>query len=625
MINRNSYKQYRGLFILIGVIMMLHCAPPYRYDHPNAALGYLKGFLEAKGIPVKNVYWNLILYKEIMNWEERMAGSHPIFMKLDAFYTTATFVSKHLLAGPRTSAKTPFDTFFSSFLTEEEVSELITSVKNKIDQYIKEHNLHKAQCAGFTFKSQQWLMNSYIMSRLKEMNPDIPIVIGGITNEAQGRKFMNVFPLVDFAIWGEGEYPLFHLVESLEDGTPLEKVPQLIYRDTEIVSTYQGSNHGNLDEYPFADHSDYFPALEQFVPTHVTVFIPIWGSRACPWNTCRFCVDNEDYQYRARSPENIIEEILFQSENYNIDTFAFVDSELPGNKKRFKTLLKYLIQLSAERNEPYHFFGEVSPIFIDPETVTAMRLASFIGIQIGFEAVTDALLEKMQKRQKFAHNIQALKLGLRYHLNIGGRFILREIPTESVEDILESCRNLKFLRFLFNTYSIGPSLFLLYKDSPFYNEMSEKEREAWNYNPYWIEISPTGLIPESDRFEFFGFSRERPCHSLWDDFEMMLNFYTRQTYSYTWIEYTHGSFSEEKGPKTYHFSLDRDETDLLIFCDLVKSLHEVKKEFSHIPEDNLVKIMHTLNQVGFLYYDRDMHAIISVLDATEREPASQTL
>ena len=603
--------------------MMLHCAPPYRYDHPNAVLGYLKGFLEAKGIPVKNVYWNLILYKEIMNWEERMAGFHPVFTKMPPFYATTLFVYRRLsVKDSRAFAKTPLDAFFSSILTEEEISDLVTLVKNKIDWYIKENNLQKAQCAGFPLKTHQWLISHYVMCRLKEMNPDMAIVIGGITNEAQGRKFMKIFPQCDFAVWGEGEYPLFHLIEALEEGTSFEKVPQLIYRDTELVSTYQRPHHENLDEYPFADHSDYFPALERFVPGKPRIFMPIWGSRACPWNKCKFCVENDEYTYRARAPENIVEEIRFQSETHNIDTFAFIDSELPGNKKRFKTLLKYLIQLSAERNEPYHFFGEVSPIFIDPETVIAMRLASFMAIQTGFEAVTDELLRKMQKRQKFAHNIQALKLGIKYHLNIGGRFILRGIPTETTEDILESCRNLRFLRFILGSYTISPTLFVMHKGSIFYDEMPEEERESWNYNQLWTEVRFTELIPESDRFEFFGFFKERPYHSLWDDFEMMLNFYKQQNYSYTWIEYGNGSFIEEKGPQTYQFTLDRDETDILIFCDLVKSYREVKEKFSHMSEERLRSILYTLNEVGFLYYDENMDTIISVLDITQKESVS---
>jgi radical SAM superfamily enzyme YgiQ (UPF0313 family) len=594
--------------------MMLHCGPPYRPDLANSAIGYLKGFLEVKGIPVKNVYWNLILLQEIQEFNKGM--EFPGGSELFTVYAVTTYLWRHLMAEDSHDKK-PIDPIFSSVLSREELSQLIELARNKIDRYITENNLYKTSIAGFTMKSYQWFLNSHVISRLKELNPDMTIVMGGISDADQGRKFLKIFPQCDFAIWGEGEYPLFYLIESLEEGEPLEKVPQLIYRDDgNIISNSLFDEHSDLDEYPFADHSDYFDTLQRLPPI-MRPIIPIWGSRSCPWNKCKFCSLNEGYSYRSRSLENIMEEIEFQTQKYNCDNFYFVDTELPGSKKRFKTLLKHLIQLSAERNEPYHFFGGMSPIFIDPETANLMRLASFESMQVGFEAVTDALLEKMQKRQKFAHNIQVLKLGKRYQLNLDALNVIRGIPTETLEDILESCNNLKFLRFLFDTYTLLSCSFALYKGSPFYNEMPEKEREAWNYNPYWIEIAPTRLIPEPDRFEFLGFFK--PQHGLWDDFEMVMKFYKQQNYTYTWIEYPNGSFIEEKGPKTYRFTLDRDETDILIFCDLVKSFREVKEKFSHIPEARLRDILHTLNKVGFLYYDRNMDTIISVLDMTERE------
>jgi hypothetical protein len=45
--------------------MILHCTPPYTLDIPNPAIGYLKGFLKALGIPVKNIYWNAVLASTI--------------------------------------------------------------------------------------------------------------------------------------------------------------------------------------------------------------------------------------------------------------------------------------------------------------------------------------------------------------------------------------------------------------------------------------------------------------------------------------------------------------------------------------------------------------------------------
>ena len=327
---------------------MLHCTPPYIIDIPNPALGYLKGFLEAKGIPVKNIYWNLVLFQEIQEFNK---GMEHLDSNLFSNSAITILVSRYLMAKNSNRRKLLDDPFFLLIRSREELSQLIDAIVTKIDQYIRENNLHKAEYAGFTFKSQQWFMGSYIGSRLKEMNPDMNIVIGGMFNEDQARAFMNVFHQADFAIWGEGEYPLFHLIEALKEGKDLNKVPQLVYRDKDIVSTHQSQERVTLDEYPFADHSDYFSALEKFVPGTTRVMVPIWGSRGCPWNKCKFCVLNEKYSYRVRSPENVVAEIEYQA-THNVDTFFFVDTDFAGNKKRFKTLLKCLIQLSEKRNEP---------------------------------------------------------------------------------------------------------------------------------------------------------------------------------------------------------------------------------------------------------------------------------
>ncbi|MBU7014534.1 MAG: radical SAM protein [Theionarchaea archaeon] len=604
--------------------MILNCMPPYRWDISNPALGYLKGFLEAKGINVQNVYWNLILFQEIMKYG-RIMKDLPMLSKLPPFYVFTVLICKHLLIKDNWNFnKTPLDVFFSSFFPKGKIEELVTSIEDKIDQYIGDNNLHKATLAGFTLKTRQWMMSYYLIHRLKEMNPEIKILVGGIRSESQGYSFMNLFPLADFAIWGEGEFPLLYLTRALEENTDIRDVPQLIYRkDTTAHSTQKNSEFLDLDLYPFADHSDYFSTLRTYLPREMRILIPIWGSRSCPWNKCKFCVLNEEYSYHARSPENVIEEIRFQSNRHHIDSFIFVDNEFPGNKKRFRILLKALSKLSASRREPYHFFGEISPIFLDSETGRYIRFASFTSLQIGFEALTDSLLRKMEKRHRFAHNIQALKLGSQYNLRIDYLNILQGIPTETEEDILESCVNLRFLRFLLRTHALNLIPFVLYKGSVFYDEMSEEERKDWNFDQFWAEIHPTGLVPVSDRFEFSGFHRERPHHALWDDFEMMMKSYVQENCSYIWIEYEDGSFIEEKGSSTCTYVLDRDETDLLVFCDSIKTLRQVKQKFKHKKEEDLLETLNTLREAGLVYYDKDMHTIISIVEAWRRELAPQ--
>lgn len=600
--------------------MILHSTLPFRQDIPNPALGYLKGFLQARGFSVQNVYWNLVLARALMDLH-RTLEKYIKDTGVSSIPSITLFLCRNLLSNPK-KTRTTLDLVYSSAVPEREISSMVSSFRSQIDQHIEQYNLYKTPVAGFTLKTYQWPLSLYIIDRLKELNPDISIVVGGITTEGQAHHFLKILTHADFAIWGEGEYPLFHLLRAMKEDEDFDNVPNLVYRDknkTTLLSTEKTSEYPDLDSYPFADHSDYFMSFKRFIPVQMPILIPIWGSRSCPWNKCKFCVLNEEYHYRTRSPESILEEIEVHHKKHNIDSFIFVDTELPGNRKRFKKLLRMLIESSITRKRPYHFFAEISPVFIDEETARMMQLASFSSIQIGFEAMTDTLLEKMQKRHRFAHNIQALKLGNKYDLKITGVNIIKDIPPETGEDVKESCDNLEFLRFLLKRYPLSLIFLMLFKDSLFYSEVSEEDRKFWNEDLFWEEIAPTDLVSESDRFELFGFCKSSPTHHhLWNAFENVMMSYAQQNRSYKWMEYPDGSFVEEKGPKILRYTFDRDETDILIFCDKIRTFSEVKKKFTHLSEDNLRKILHSLKEAGMLYYDKDCNTIISVLEAAKR-------
>jgi radical SAM superfamily enzyme YgiQ (UPF0313 family) len=595
--------------------MILNCAPPHRYDTPHPGLGYLKAFLEDKGISTKNVYWNLVLSEEIEKFK-RGLGHHQELMNSVSTYDIAVMVWKFL----NESEKMGSDPVLSSAFSKGELNQVVQSLKNKIDWYIQENHLDKSDSNGFIMKSHQWFINSIIMSRLKEMNPDTHIIIHGIMNEEEGRAFMKVFPHIDFAVWGEDEF-LHDLVRAVKENTDITQVPNLVFRNgKELLSTeFKKYPCPNLDEYPFADYTDFFDTLKCFMPHIEKITIPVWGSRSCPWNKCRFCVLNKRYPYRTRSPLNIVEEIEYQSQKHDSKTFIFVDSDFAGSKKRLKSLLECIIKASVVQEEPYQFIGTLSPLFIDSETAQSLNHACFTFILVGFEAVTDNVLRKVQKRHQFAHNIQMLKSAHQYGLNVGALNILKGIPMEMTEDILESCHNLRFLRFLLHEYRLFSTPFILQKGSIYYDEMSEDEKELWNYDKSWAEIAPSKIIQEEDRFEFFGFYKERTVHQLWDEFERVLTLYTLQNRTYTWVNHDNGSLLEEKGPKTYRYTLDRNETDILIFCDSIRRISEVKERIS-MDEDSLFKMMHALKEAGLLYYDKNMRTIISVVEAWKMEP-----
>jgi radical SAM superfamily enzyme YgiQ (UPF0313 family) len=595
--------------------MILHCTPPYWYKMPNAALGYLKGFLEARGISVTNVYWNVVLSKRILRFCKDMGDKSGVMESFPSEFIIF-YIGRHLLTGDH-SSQTTADQVFSSIYTKEEINEVVHGIRDDIDRYIKSHNLDKVELSGFTVKTYQWLMGSYIMSRLKEMNPDMSIVMGGIYNEDQAHAFMRVFPQCDFAVWGEGEYPLYSLVKAVNT-KDISQVPHLVYRQGKnIVSTKAPDECLSSDEYPFADHTDYFTIMKKVDPFNKSLKLPIWGTRACNWNKCKFCALNEGYTYRARSPHNIVEEMEYQSEKYKIDEFFFTDSDIAGNKKRFMTLLTLLIESIRKRKRPYRIVTEISPQYIDQETVVPMKRAGFYEVQAGFEAISESLLEKMQKRQKLVHNLQAMKIARQKNLHITNINIIRGIPTETAEDIKETCTNMRLLRFIASNLRPTPTYFFLIDKSPFYNGMSDIDREKWNESLYWEEIAPSNMIADEDRFRFFMFYQDTLNHyQLWNNFENLLRFYADVEYSYTWVKTPEGSLVEEKGLRTIEYKLDQNETNILVFCDTIRSLSELEKEFPHLREDELTRVLTRFQDAAFLYMDRDGNCI-SILDATQ--------
>lgn len=596
----------------------LHCNVPYDPDMPNAAIGYLKGFLKEKGVETRNIYWNLILREDVRFFTSKFRNSFPDMESIFEEYTSVYMLSK--LLKPRTYERTLLDSYLKNIFPEHIISSRLEALVKKIEAYITSEKLLNCDVAGFTMKTYQWISNYIIIKMMKKINPDLKVLIGGLGSPTQAKEFLKVLKDVDYVIWGEGEYPMLDFLSFLDGEKREDEVPNFVYRhEDRLKSTYEidTSVLPPLDSYPFADHYDYFKTLSDMKLEGIALVAPIWGSRSCHWNRCKFCNFNKGYSFRERSPENILREIAHQSEKHKIDRFMFTDSDVTGsNKGRLKKLLELIYESSSQRKKLYNLWGAFSPIFIDRENSRLLKLAGFDAVDIGYEAMTDTLLSKMRKRHSFAHNIQILKLGEEFGLNIGGLNVIRGIPNEEASDVIESVYNLRFIRFFLSKYDIKPHNSLtLFKDSPFYEDVSAENRSKWNINPIHNGIEVTGLLKDADKFEFFGFKSGLANSYLWEKFEYLLSKLKECRFSYSWIDY--GSFSviEERGFNRLKYTPDRDKTDILLFCDTIRHFVQVKERFSHIDEIKLIGIIKALKEATLLYYDEDLSHIISCVSA----------
>jgi len=596
----------------------LHCNLPYDAYIPNAPAGYLKGFLSNHtNFQIKNIYWNLLpinIAQQLRQLTLQLQNTLGIYSKIFG----PLFLSKYLYEkNPKHLSNSPIAAVLDSpFFTYFDVKKISLDFKKYIDDNIEKMALYNIDIAGFTMKLNQFLLNYYIIRQLKLKNPDIKIVIGGIRSIEKGLEFMRIFHEVDFAIWGEGEIPFMKLSKHIDDSTAYKEIPNLIYRENnETASTYSinPTELPDIDSYPFADHSDYFNVLENNnIILEYPPRIPIWGTRSCSWNKCRFCVFSADINYRERSPENIVNEIEYQSNKHNIDHFQFCDNDIGRSRREtFDKLLDLLVESRIKNKTPYHIQAELSTIRIDRDSLKKIKQIGDVKIQIGFEALTDSLLTKMMKKQDFAYNIQTLKFCQEENFPLIALNIIRGIPTETEEDVIESIYNLKFIRFFIYNYNLYPSLLTLYKGSHYYNEISKEERESkWNYNHIWSEIDSILSVESPSKYEFIGFNRDLIHSSLWQIFESMLKQYMNNRFYYKWYVNNDGSSTiEEKCDTLFDeeiaYILNPIETEILMFCDTVKIYSEIKNHFSNLNESELQKILDQLKNSGLLYFNDD--------------------
>ncbi|KYK36177.1 MAG: hypothetical protein AYK19_09345 [Theionarchaea archaeon DG-70-1] len=594
----------------------LHASFPHHVNMPNAAVGYLKSSLsEEPHLDVTNIYWYLPP-KEILD---------PILLillnlqnkyidNLDPVVYLTAYLSKFFYTDPNKNvcAPTIIESVIDSYIPLENVEKVAQSFKDFVDYSIETDGVPDVDIAGFTVKFYQWIMSSYIWSALKEANPNITIVVGGLDTRDEAEAFMGTFKDVDYAVWGEGEIPLQELVRRINDGQSLGEVPRLAYRDKDNLH-FTDVPDTRVAPSPFADHTDYFERLKALDVT-LSPRIPIFSTRSCRWNRCKFCNVNKALYYE-RPISDTVEEIEYQSKKYDIDKFLFVDQGIGRkNDKDFEDLLRALLNSVNRRKRMYDILAEISPVRLNRTHVRMMSKIK-IGVQIGFEAVTDSLLKKMDKMHGFVENIQALKFGKDYNVDFSRLNVIRNLPEECEDDVVESVENLTYLRGFLNRYNLFLSELTLYKRARYYEEIPLEEREKrWVTNILYKEMKR--LIKEDYKWDFFGFrANNLKHHQLWDQFTGLLERFQSAHITYSWLEFSDGSslieeYNSISGRKGYR--LTAIETAILKFCDSITSLHQLKDELPHVHEHDIEDALSQLRKGRLLYIDEGKR-LISIL------------
>ncbi|MGN0220818.1 MAG: B12-binding domain-containing radical SAM protein [Prevotella sp.] len=597
---------------------------------PSPAMSVMKSQLKTKGYEVKVVYWNFHLLPAVEHYWGRSIGDYddhlvfylsPVFayvaLEMEDYEATERlreFWNKQHKEQPKSAG---------AFLVH--IQECAAMLKKIVAEVIDKYDYGHCLFAGFYQKLFQMYGADVVARLIKQKNPHTPIVLGGIDTKDEALSAMDNFLVYDYALWGEGEVTLLNLVEMLSGKMAKEDVGNFVWRgEQEIKASKSNRTFVQLDESVIPDYSDYF---EQATVKREKIRLPIEGSRGCHWARCRFCFHNEGTRYRRKSPERIAAEIRQQMEKYGIHQISFLDNDTIGKDvEMFKVLLKELESIKSEYPDFHITRAEVVTRSLNADLVRRMAAVGFRDVQIGYESLSDHLLEKIHKCNSFSSNFLYIKWALLSGIKIRGANLIMNMLEETDDDLRESLDTLRFLRFMLKDMRFMHvySTLWIKHSSRYFKEIEAKGKlDEWKVFKSF-RFLPDAYLKAQNRYAL-QFYVKPAFNPLWDDIEEREWEYIRHPHSYVITEKDDTVVYQEyvDGKNVISETLSSVEWSVLSAAnEAVVSFEVLKKSFPNIDENVLKSVLDRLKYLGILYYYKDYRNTITVIN-TECERNKQ--
>jgi len=272
------------------------------------------------------------------------------------------------------------------------------------------------------------------------------------------------------SIWGvarkEFEYTIFELAEAIESGDEnYEKILGLSWKsDNKIIHNPERPFIDDLDKLPFVTkvYKKHLNISKYYLAFALYPYVSIYSGRGCPAR-CTFCLWPQTIsgrKFRMRSPENVVEEMKYVSEELpEVKEIFFDDDTFTANRERVHRICDLI------RSEKVHITWSANArADLDLETLKKMKDAGCRLLVVGYESGDQNILNNIKKgitikqMEKFTQN--AKKAGLMIH----GTFIIG-LPGENKETIKKTIEFAKKL----NPDTVQFSVATPFPGTEFYN------------------------------------------------------------------------------------------------------------------------------------------------------------
>ncbi len=345
-----------------------------------------------------------------------------------------------------------------------------------------------------------------LANKLKNYLPQIKIIIGG-TNASPRAKFFLERKQIDFVIRGEGEYAVRDLVKCLENNQDYSNIKGFCYKKGDNVfinPTFSWIE--NLDELPFPAYHLLTCSVENYFHGFSTAFclekrvLSVATSRGCI-NNCVFCSGMKNLgRWRARSPENVIAELSYLKENFNIKEIAFVEPNIGLDKNRFIELLT--LMKAGNLNLKWTPSGGIYVQTFSPDLVKLMWETGCHSMNLAVEHGDPRMQQYIGKIVPLEKVKLIMEECKKFGIWVNSNFVLG-LPgetKESLERCLEYGKNVNFDSISFTIATPLPGS-RLYEELLGRKELQQTENLRFlSKKIWWTEMDPDYLKAVLKRF-----------------------------------------------------------------------------------------------------------------------------
>ena len=182
----------------------------------------------------------------------------------------------------------------------------------------------KPDIVGISAMTAQARSMREIAALVKRLAPETLVLAGG-PYATHYPENCAAAPSIDAAVLHEGELTLLELVRLRDGGLPVDGVKGIACRrGKEIVLNPPREFIEDLDGLPLPDWGALdLGAYQNFLPCSILAYkqryMSVMNSRGCPYR-CTFCHNVMGKEFRAQSPERVVEELSVLHSEHGITT-----------------------------------------------------------------------------------------------------------------------------------------------------------------------------------------------------------------------------------------------------------------------------------------------------------------